>query len=32
MQEIVDKETDDLLEMGVTERSEAPYGSLTLHH
>jgi len=28
MQEIVDKEIDDLLEMGVIERSEA----LTLHH
>jgi len=27
MQEIVDKEIDDLLEMGVTERSEAPYTS-----
>ena len=27
MQEIVDKETDDLLEMGVIERSEAPYAS-----
>ena len=28
MQEIVDKEIDDLLEMGVIERSEAP----SLHH
>ena len=27
MQEIVDKEIDDLLEMGVIERSEAPYAS-----
>ena len=27
MQEIVDKEVDDLLEMGVIERSEAPYAS-----
>ena len=26
-QEIVDKEIDDLLEMGVTERAEAPYAS-----
>jgi len=27
MQEIVDKEIDDLLEMGVTEHSQAPYAS-----
>jgi len=27
MQEIVDKEIDDLLEMGVIEHSEAPYAS-----
>jgi len=27
MQKIVDKETDDLLEMGVIEHSEAPYAS-----
>ena len=27
MQEIVDKEIDDLLEMGMTEHSEAPYAS-----
>ena len=27
MQEVVDKEIDDLLEMGVIERSEAPYAS-----
>jgi len=27
MQEIVDKEIDDLLETGVIERSEAPYAS-----
>jgi len=27
MQDIVDKEIDDLLEMGVIERSEAPYAS-----
>ena len=27
MQEIIDKETDDMLAMGVIERSEAPYAS-----
>ena len=27
MQEIVDKEVDDLLKMGVIKRSEAPYAS-----
>jgi len=27
MQEVIDKEIDDMLAMGVTERSEAPYAS-----
>jgi len=31
MQEIVDNEVDDLLAMGVIERSEAPYASPLVH-